>query len=149
MIAQVIFTLALLTVVLIALAQLAQLPLIGGASICVALFGIYLVWMPEEATHIARFVGVGRGADLIMYVWILISFSVWLLIYLSMREQLQLITSLARNIALKDSFSGPTAQASSNGHPHTQRAEALARDDADARSPSNPAKQTSQTTLAK
>jgi hypothetical protein len=149
MIAQIIFTLALLAVVLIAFAQLQQLPVIGGMSICVALFGIYLVWMPEEATHIARFVGVGRGADLIMYVWILISFSVWLLIYLSMREQLQLITSLARNMALNDVFSSPTAQASSNSQPHTQRTEVLAPDEVDVKRASNPAKQTSQITLAK
>jgi hypothetical protein len=143
MIAQVLFTLALLTVVLIAFAQLSQLPLIGGASICVALFGIYLVWMPEDATHIAHFVGVGRGADLIMYVWILISFSVWLLIYLSVRDQLQLITSLARNIALKEPLGG------SNGDIATQSAVTFARDEADARSASSPAKQTSQITLAK
>lgn len=142
MIAQVLFTLALMTVVLIAFAQLAQLPLIGGASICVALFGIYLVWMPEEATHIARFVGVGRGADLIMYVWILISFCVWLLIYLTTRDQLQLITALARNIALKEPL-GANSQAKIQG------AGALARDDTDAMSPSNPAKHTSHTTLAK
>ena len=141
MIAQVLFTLALLTVVLIAFAQLAQLPLIGGASICVALFGIYLVWMPEEATHIAHFVGVGRGADLIMYVWILISFSVWLLIYLATRDQLQLITALARNIALKEPLGSSDT--------HAQSAVTFARDEADVRSASNPAKQTSQITLAK
>lgn len=149
MIAQIIFTLALLAVVLIAFAQLQQVPLIGGVSICVALFGIYLVWMPDDATHIARFVGVGRGADLIMYIWILISFSVWLLIYLSMREQLQLITSLARNMALKDSFSSLTEQASSNSQPHIQRAEVFAPDELDVIRASNPAKQTSQITLAK
>jgi small membrane protein len=149
MIVQVIFTLALMAVALIAFAQLQQLPLIGAMSICVALFGIYLVWMPDEATHIARFVGVGRGADLIMYVWILISFAVWLLIYLSMREQLQLITALARNMALNDSFSSPTAQANSNSQPHTQRAGALAPDEVDVRRASNPAKQTSQITRAK
>ena len=42
MIVQVIFTLALMAVALIAFAQLQQLPLIGAMSICVALFGIYL-----------------------------------------------------------------------------------------------------------
>ena len=103
MIAQILFTLVLLAVVLVAFAQLARLPLIGGAVICVALFGIWLVWMPEEATRIAHFVGVGRGTDLVMYVWVLISFSVWLVLYLVLRDQLQLITALARDIALKQS----------------------------------------------
>ena len=103
MIAQILFTLVLLGVVLIAFAQLARLPLIGGAVICVALFGIWLVWMPEEATRIAHFVGVGRGADLVMYMWVLISFSVWLVLYLALRDQLHLITALAREIALKQS----------------------------------------------
>lgn len=102
MIAQIIFSCVLLGVILVAFVQLPRLPLVGGLVIIVALFGAYLVWMPESATQIAHFVGIGRGADLVLYIWVLISFSVLLVLYLAVRAQLQLITALARRIALAE-----------------------------------------------
>ena len=102
MIAQFAFTLILIAVLLVAFAQLRQIPLIGGLVVCAALFGAYIVWMPDHATYLANLVGIGRGADLILYVWVLISSAVVLLLYLNSREQLQLITTLARKMALAD-----------------------------------------------
>src|SRR5688572_28758751 len=102
MIAQVIFTILLIMVILVAFAQLTQIPLVGGGVICAALFGAYIVWLPDHATYLANLVGVGRGADLVLYVWVLISCAILLLFYLNIREQLQLITTLARKMALAD-----------------------------------------------
>lgn len=102
MIAQVIFTLVLVAVMLVAFAQWPQLPLVGGVVICAALFGAYLVWLPEDATYLAHLIGIGRGADLVLYVWVLISFAILLVLYLNSREQLQLITTLARRMALAE-----------------------------------------------
>ena len=102
MIAQFIFTMILIAVLLVAFAQLRQIPLIGGLVVCAALFGAYIVWMPDHATYLANLVGIGRGADLVLYVWVLISSAVLLLLYLNTREQLQLITTLARKMALAD-----------------------------------------------
>jgi hypothetical protein len=102
MIAQILFTLVLIAVVLIAFAQLPQIPLVGTIAILAALFGAYVVWVPDHATYLANLIGIGRGADLVLYVWVLISSAVLLLLYLNMREQLQLITSLARRMALAD-----------------------------------------------
>jgi hypothetical protein len=110
MIAQFIFTMILIAVLLVAFAQLRQIPLIGGLVICAALFGAYIVWMPDHATYLANFVGIGRGADFILYVWVLISSAVLLLLYLNSREQLQLITTLARKMALADAVRDETAQ---------------------------------------
>jgi small membrane protein len=110
MIAQFIFTMILIAVLLVAFAQLRQIPLIGGLVVCAALFGAYIVWMPDHATYLANLVGIGRGADLILYVWVLISAAVLLLLYLNTREQLQLITTLARKMALVDAERGKTAQ---------------------------------------
>ena len=62
MIAQVVFTSLLIAVVLVALAQLRQIPLDGVLVICIAVFGAYIVWMPEHATYLANAVGIGRGA---------------------------------------------------------------------------------------
>ena len=65
-----------------------------------ALFGIYLVWVPEQATVIAQHVGIGRGTDLVLYIWILISFFSLVVVYLKMNNQFEAITSLARELAL-------------------------------------------------
>lgn len=102
MIAQVVFTLLLIAVMLAAFAQLRQIPVVGGLVICAALFGAYIVWMPDHATYLANLVGIGRGADLVLYVWVLISSAILLLLYLNLREQLHLITALARRMALSD-----------------------------------------------
>jgi small membrane protein len=69
-------------------------------AICAALFGAYIVWMPDHATYLAQSIGIGRGADFILYIWLLISCAILLLLYLQLREQLQLITALARRMAL-------------------------------------------------
>lgn len=100
MIAQIVFSCVLVSVILVAFTQLARLPLVGGLVITVSLFGAYLVWMPESATQIAHYVGIGRGTDLVLYIWVLISFCALLVLYLVVRGQLQLITALARRIAL-------------------------------------------------
>jgi hypothetical protein len=102
MIAQMTFTLVLTAIVLMACVQLRQIPLVGVAVICAALFGGYLIWSPEQATTIAHWLGVGRGTDLVLYVWVLISFVVMLILYLNSREQLQIVTALARAIALAE-----------------------------------------------
>jgi len=102
MIAQVVFTIVLMGVALAALAQLPQIPVVGGGVVGAALFGAYLVWMPDHATYIANSVGIGRGADLVLYVWVLITCAILLLLYLNLREQLQLITALARRMALAE-----------------------------------------------
>jgi hypothetical protein len=40
----------------------------------VILAGIGLVWRPELSNQVAHAVGISRGADLVMYLWVLISF---------------------------------------------------------------------------
>ena len=102
MIAQIVFTLLLIAIVLLAFVQLRHIPLVGAGVICAALFGDYLVWTPEHATLIAHSIGVGRGTDLLLYVWVLISFALLFVLYLNTREQFQTVTGLARAIALAD-----------------------------------------------
>lgn len=117
MIAQVVFTLVLMAVMLVAFAQFQQIPLVGGVVMCTALFGAYIVWMPDHATYLANLVGIGRGADLVLYVWVLISCAILLLLYLNIREQLQLITTLARRMALADAAREKKAPAARQNTP--------------------------------
>jgi len=102
MIAQFFFTALLITIALVAFAQLRQIPLVGAPVLCAAFFGGYLVWMPDNATAIAHSIGIGRGADLILYVWVLISCAILLILYLNIRRQAEIITALARAIALSE-----------------------------------------------
>jgi hypothetical protein len=50
--------------------------------------------------NLAELVGIGRGADLILYVWVCISLILLLNLHLKIRMQLELITMLARKLAL-------------------------------------------------
>ena len=48
----------------------------------------------------AHVVGVGRGADLLMYLWVVVTFSAVLTLYLKIVEMNQMLTELARRLAL-------------------------------------------------
>ena len=55
---------------------------------------------PSHATRLAELVGIGRGVDLIIYTWVGISLLVLLNLHLKLRAQMELITVLAREIAI-------------------------------------------------
>jgi hypothetical protein len=102
MIAQIFFTLLLCTVFLYAWIEYRRSPVVAVLSSMVALVGLYFVWVPSQSTKLAEFVGIGRGVDLILYTWVGISLIVILNLHLKLRTQLELITVLARKIALAD-----------------------------------------------
>lgn len=79
MIAQYSLTAGLAVIAVIAFMQIKKAIIICSSIMIAAVFGIYLVWVPEQATVIAQHVGIGRGTDLVLYIWILISFFRWLL----------------------------------------------------------------------
>jgi len=68
--------------------------------LCVLGTGAYLVWQPNHANLVAHLLGVGRGADLLLYLWIVLTFSVILLIYLKIVEMNQMLTEVARRLTL-------------------------------------------------
>jgi hypothetical protein len=100
MIAQVVLSLLLGIVLLYAWAQYRRSPIVTVLSCVVSLMGFYFVWLPSHATRVAEFVGIGRGADLVLYVWACISLVVLLNLHLKLRTQHELLTQLARSIAL-------------------------------------------------
>jgi len=67
-----------------------------------ACWGLYFVWIPAHASRLAELVGIGRGVDLILYTWVMISLIMLLNLHLKLRSQLELITLLARKIAIAD-----------------------------------------------
>jgi small membrane protein len=100
MIAQLALTLLLAGIVLYAWSEYRRSPVVGLLSMISAFAGLYFVWMPAHATLLAERFGVGRGVDLIIYTWVAISLLVLLNLHLKLRAQMDLITVLARHLAI-------------------------------------------------
>jgi hypothetical protein len=77
--------------------RIVSLGLIGTSAI-----GACLVWAPEISNDLAMLMGVGRGADLIFYTYITVSFLMMLNLSLKLRHQHEITTRLVRYLALRD-----------------------------------------------
>src|SRR5262245_9243921 len=106
MIAQLVLTALLLGVLLYAWTEYRRSPAVAGVAVLVAFGGLYFVWFPDHATALAELVGIGRGVDLILYIWVVISLLVMLNLHLKLRAQMELITELAREIAIAKARAG-------------------------------------------
>jgi hypothetical protein len=100
MIAQIGLSLLLAAVMAYAWTEYTRAPAVGLVSMAAAAAGLYFVWLPAHATVLASLVGIGRGVDLILYVWVIISLMVMLNLHLKLRAQMELITALTREIAI-------------------------------------------------
>jgi small membrane protein len=72
----------------------------GGMIIFLALAGIFLVVKPEYSTLAANYLGIGRGTDLLLYLFFMMSIILIFLVHIKFRRHDILITNLARSIAL-------------------------------------------------
>jgi hypothetical protein len=100
MIAQLFLTALLFVVLLYAWTAYRLSPTIALFVVASAFAGLFFVWFPAEATALAHFVGIGRGVDLILYTWVVISLIMLFNLHLKLRAQMEVITELARKIAL-------------------------------------------------
>lgn len=120
MIAQAVLSLLLVIVLLYAWSAHRQAPVVGFLAMAAAAIGLYLVWMPHHATWLAHGAGLGRGSDLVVYTWVVISLLMLLNLHLKLRAQMEEITRLARAIALTEASRGPApaeAEPSAGGAP--------------------------------
>jgi hypothetical protein len=108
MIAQCILTLLLLGTLLYACTEYRRSPVVGLSGAIAAAGGLYFVWAPAHATRLAEIVGIGRGADLFVYIWVAISVLILLNLHLKLRAQMDLITVLARELAIAHTRSQPS-----------------------------------------
>jgi hypothetical protein len=109
MIAQLILSVTLAGILLYAWAQYRRSPAVALLTLIVAVAGLYLVWEPEHSTRLAELIGIGRGADLIFYIWVCFSLLALLNLHLKLRTQLELITVLARKVAIAEARPNYTA----------------------------------------
>ena len=65
-----------------------------------SLAGLLLVWTPSLANDLAHAVGVGRGSDLVFYVFIATAGFISLYLHLRLEGSNQAMTELARTVAL-------------------------------------------------
>jgi len=70
-----------------------------AVAIAVAV-GILFTWMPEFSNKVANYLGIGRGADLIFYIWIVLSLLAFASLYITFNKQERQITHLTRALAL-------------------------------------------------
>lgn len=68
--------------------------------VAVVCAGIVFVWVPDQANVLAAVLGVGRGADLVLYLWVVITFAVMLVLYLEIVRMGRRVTQLTRALAL-------------------------------------------------
>jgi hypothetical protein len=74
--------------------------ILGFLLLGTSAFGIYLVLYPNFSTIIANTLGVGRGADLLLYFLFLISILSLLINLIRINQNMRLITKLTRSIAI-------------------------------------------------
>ena len=74
--------------------------LVGAGLPIICLAGAILVLRPELSTQTARYMGVGRGVDLVLYLWMAVSLLLLANIHFRMRSQNAMITLLTREIAV-------------------------------------------------
>jgi hypothetical protein len=104
MIAQVLLSALLCAILLYAFVERRRSPVVSVLSLLAAAAGLYFVWHPSHAGALAEFAGIGRGVDLIIYTWVVISLLVLLNLHLKLRAQTESLTALARTIAIDEAM---------------------------------------------
>ena len=100
MIAQLLLTVILAAVLLYAWKEHRSAPIVGMLAALIAVAALHFVWFPEHASGIAEWAGIGRGVDLLLYTWSAFCLIALLNLHLKIRAQGEVITGLARAMAL-------------------------------------------------
>lgn len=92
-----------------ALSQRRRSRFVANVMGIIVIVGVVLVLFPELTGDVANAVGVGRGADLILYCFVLAALVAILNLHLRLRAVLETTTDIARAVALT-SATLPTAK---------------------------------------
>lgn len=109
MIFSALLTAGMLALLVYAMLQKREFPVVGNTLPFVCLLGIYVAWFPESTAQLAHLVGVGRGVDLMLYVWLLASGILFLVLHLKLVTQDRRLTELARALAIANAIPPPEA----------------------------------------
>jgi len=86
---------------LYALMQRRKSRMVALSIAATSIAGIYFVLFPEYSSTLANFLGVGRGADLILYCWIVITLFVSINLQFKILSLQGAVTELTRELALR------------------------------------------------
>lgn len=100
MIIQFILIAILLTTLFFALIRREKAPLIALWIMLLSCGGILLVIFPSIAQTLATSVGINRGVDLIIYLFMAIMLIVLLDVYVRLQATLEMVTILVRQMSL-------------------------------------------------
>src|SRR5262249_49959755 len=117
MIAKAILIAGLLLCVWYAIAQRRKSRWVSAVILGVSLVGVYFVMFPDTTNSIAALVGIGRGADLLFYCWLVISLIVSVNLQFRILDLQGMITELTRELALQSAQDGATEKLSARDRP--------------------------------
>ena len=100
MMIQVFLSFLLACVVVLVAVQRTTSRLFRVSILAVLALGLFLVWAPETTNDLAAALGVGRGADLILYFWVVITLALMVFLYLKILRLGRKVTRLTRALAL-------------------------------------------------
>lgn len=81
--------------------QARQVRFLGAGVLATVSFGVYCTWNPDTATAIANVLGVGRGADLLLYAWVLTTAMLSVVFEVKIRAESARTTRLIRVLAIQ------------------------------------------------
>jgi hypothetical protein len=90
----------LLIIMVYAIFQRYRSPVVATGVLAASVFGIVFSISPELANKVAHGVGIGRGADLVLYCFILIMLAAILNLHLKLRSQHESLTEVVRAHAM-------------------------------------------------
>jgi small membrane protein len=80
------------------------------------LIALVIFWIPEITSYLASILGIGRGADLIIYISVVVIFYLIFKIYLYLNKLESQITKVVRHFAINETKQNNDASKSSNNH---------------------------------
>lgn len=90
----------MLLLLVYALGQFNQSRLIAVSIILCCMTGLVFVFFPSLSTDIANMLGVGRGADLVIYLLAIVTLAGIFNLHLRIRASREVVTELARALAI-------------------------------------------------
>lgn len=96
----VLLTLLMAAVAAVALAVRRRSPPVSLAMLATAAAGVWFAWRPQDLTDLAHLLGVGRGADLALYIGLSLCVLALAALLLQLRHLQARFTLLAREVAL-------------------------------------------------
>lgn len=98
---KIILSAALLLCIAYAFLQRRKSRTVATGITLVSIIGLWFVIVPSHATRLAEMLGVGRGADLALYFWIVINIFLLMSLQFKIFELQRDITALVRHLAIQ------------------------------------------------